>query len=184
MSLKVDSCLPQMSEACWSRDCGSTNRIPGYMRTNSSLVVNVNVSMSSNSGQTRGLYYGKCTCFKHKYMSKCPRRVLETVNICTHVVRVYAQTSPPRLVCFSFPAEYICGLRPFIVQDFLGSKMAPYCPFCFLTALWSVESYARPFAKTSISPFSYCTETTRTTYQVPVPAGIYVPGIYSSEASF
>ena len=30
MSLKVDSCLPQMSEPCWSTDCGSTNRIPGY----------------------------------------------------------------------------------------------------------------------------------------------------------
>ena len=30
MSLKVDSCLSQMSEPCWWTDCGSTNRIPGY----------------------------------------------------------------------------------------------------------------------------------------------------------
>ena len=53
-SLQVDSCLPQMSEPCWSTDCGSTNRIPGYTSTNSSLVVNVN--MSTNLGSTRGLY--------------------------------------------------------------------------------------------------------------------------------
>ena len=31
MSLKVDSCLPQISEPRWSTDCGSTNRIPVYM---------------------------------------------------------------------------------------------------------------------------------------------------------
>ena len=67
MSLKVDSCLSQVSKPCWSTDCGSTNRIPGCMSTISSLVVNVN--MSTKSGSTRGLYYSKCTCFRHKCLS-------------------------------------------------------------------------------------------------------------------
>ena len=39
----------------------------------------------------------------------------------------------------------------------------------------SVESYAWPYVKTSISLLSYYTETTRTTYQVPVP-GIIARG--------
>ena len=67
MSFKVDSCLPQMSEPCRSTDCGSTNRTSEYMSTNSSLVVNV--SMSTNSGSTRGLYYAKYTCFRHKCLN-------------------------------------------------------------------------------------------------------------------
>ena len=65
--LKVDSSLPQMSEPCWSTDCGSTNRIPGYMSTNSSLGVNVNVS--TNSGLTRWLYFAKYTCFRQKCLN-------------------------------------------------------------------------------------------------------------------
>ena len=65
--LKVDSCLPRTSEHCWSTDCGSTHSIPGYVSTNSSLVVNV--SMSTNSGSTRGLYYAKYSCFRHKCLN-------------------------------------------------------------------------------------------------------------------
>ena len=57
--------------------------------------------------------------------------------------------------------------------------MDPFCPF----RLWLhfelpctiVESYARLYVKTSVSLFSYYTETTRTTYEVPV------PGIYSKQ---
>ena len=51
MMLKVDNCMPQMSEPCWSTDCGSY-RIPGYVSTSSSLVVDVN--MSTNSGSIGG----------------------------------------------------------------------------------------------------------------------------------
>ena len=54
MSLKVDSCLPQMSGALLVDRLRVNNRIPGYMSTNASLAVNVN--MSTNSGSTRGLY--------------------------------------------------------------------------------------------------------------------------------
>ena len=44
------------------------------------------------------------------------------------------------------------------------------CDVSFELPCTSVESYARLSVKISISLFSYCTETTRTTYQVPVPA--------------
>ena len=57
--------------------------------------------------------------------------------------------------------------------------MDPFCPFVcdsiFELPCTSVESYARLYVKTSISLFSYYTETTRTTYQVPV------PGIHSKQ---
>ena len=50
---------------------------------------------------------------------------------------------------------------------------APYvCEFILKLPCTSVESSARLHVKTSISLFSYYTETTRTTYHVPVP-GIY-----------
>ena len=49
------------------------------------------------------------------------------------------------------------------------------CDFNFELPCTSVESYARLYVKISILFFSYYAETTRTTYQVPV------PGIYSKQ---
>ena len=59
----------------------------------------------------------------------------------------------------------------------LRFKNGPFCEFIFELPCTSVEYYARLYVKTSISLFSYCTETTHvyTTYQVPV------PGIYSKQ---
>ena len=73
-------------------------------------------------------------------------------------------SQPPKRV---FEAVYYA--RFFEVQ-----KWTPFAPsfwdFIFELACTSVEAYARLYVKTSTSLFSYFTETTRTTYQVPVPA--------------
>ena len=53
------------------------------------------------------------------------------------------------------------------VRCFYVGKFTEHLPE-FLTCP-SVESYGRLYVKTEISPFSYYTETRRTTYQVPVP---------------
>ena len=70
MSLKFDSCLLQMSEPCWSTDCGSTNHIPGYMSTNSSLVVNVNMNEHELRFDSRAVLFNtQNTCFRHKRLN-------------------------------------------------------------------------------------------------------------------
>ena len=56
-----------MSEPCWSTDCASTNGVAGYVSTNWSLGVNVN--MGKNSGLTCGLYYAEYMCFRHKCLN-------------------------------------------------------------------------------------------------------------------
>ena len=60
-------------------------------------------------------------------------------------------------------------VRPFIMQVFLRFKNGPFlplvcCDFIFEFPCTSVESYAQLYVKTSISRFSYYTDTTRTTH--------------------
>ena len=63
-------------------------------------------------------------------------------------------------------------------------KNGPFMPLRFVTSFlnfpcMSVESFARLYVKTSTSFFSYDTETTRTTYQVP---GTYTAAVRTAAA--
>ena len=70
--------------------------------------------------------------------------------------------------------QLLSWVRPFLVRDFFRlKKWTLFAPsvsdFIFELPCTSVESYARLYVKTSNSLFSCYTETTRSTYQVPVP---------------
>ena len=73
-------------------------------------------------------------------------------------------------------------VRP-IMQHFFRFKKTLFalsvCDFIFELPCTSVESYARVHVKTSVSPFSYYTETTRTTYDTRY--RYQVQGIYSKQ---
>ena len=77
-------------------------------------------------------------------------------------------SSLPSLFSISIWTSFVSGrllCKIFEVQKWI--IFAPsVCDFIFELPRTSVESYARLHAKTSISLFSYYTETTRTTYQV------------------
>ena len=77
------------------------------------------------------------------------------------------------------------ALRPFVMQYFFRFKNGPLLHhlsvynFIFELPCTSAESYARLHVKTSISLFSYYTETTRTTYDTRY--RYHVPGIHSKQ---
>ena len=93
--------------------------------------------------------------------------------LCTVPLR--ASSAEHALFCF-FEASSFCSLfmntdgplGRLLCNTFLGSEIDPFCPFVcdfiFEHPCTSVPSYARLHVKTSISIFSYSTDTPRTTY--------------------
>ena len=86
----------------------------------------------------------------------------------------------------TFGFLYFFVLRPFIMQDFLRFKNAPFLPHLFVTSFFNflgttVESYARLHVKTSISLFRIIRipRVPRTSYYIRY--RYHVPGTYSKQ---